>query len=623
MTPIFSRMPDVSATLRERARLARSEAARVAARKDRVSVARLAAAAAMVVAGALAFGEPRHRALLASAAAAALVLFIVLIRATQRLDVQRRRATARATVAEQSALRAERDWPKIDPQAFTWDAQPLHADLDVTGRESLVQLLPMLSRGIGAPRLRAWLAAPAGSANGDGPRSPARIIDDLRARQAAAAELAPSIDMREAFELCARRVWLDESRVAAFIDWGRPPRDVEPRWLSVASLVLPGVSIVSIIASPLWPPFASLALTSMLVTFLLVSMARRRTREAIRSADVGAQFADAYAELAGTVLRAKFTTPRLLALQAKLAGADDALDRLNRLSVLAEVRASPMMHAALQALLAWDCQVARRVDRWRAAHGAALGDWFSAFADAECLCALGGLAYANPAWTFPDLSLAGPLSVRARALGHPLLAPETRVANDVEIGPPGSVLLISGSNMSGKSTLLRAIGLNVLLARMGAPVCAASMACPPAVLLTSLRVQDSLAGGMSYFMAEALRLRDIVFAAEQSCVDGHLPVVYLVDEILRGTNSEERAVAARYIVARLLETPAIGAITTHDLGVFDVPELAGRLHHAHFAERFQDAGDDERLVFDYRLTAGPATSRNALRLLKLIGLSPA
>ena len=196
------------------------------------------------------------------------------------------------------------------------------------------------------------------------------------------------------------------------------------------------------------------------------------------------------------------------------------------------------------------------------------------------------------------------------------------MTNDVELGPPGTMLVISGSNMSGKSTLLRAIGLNVLLARIGGPVCASSMTCPPMVLRTSLRVQDSLAGGMSYFMAEALRLRDIVFEAEVSRDGAHAPLMYLVDEILRGTNSEERAVAARFIVARLLETRAIGAITTHDLGVFDVPELRGRLHHAHFAERFEQSASDERLIFDYRLRPGPATSRNALRLLQLIGLSP-
>jgi DNA mismatch repair ATPase MutS len=177
--------------------------------------------------------------------------------------------------------------------------------------------------------------------------------------------------------------------------------------------------------------------------------------------------------------------------------------------------------------------------------------------------------------------------------------------------------------MSGKSTLLRAIGLNLLLARVGCPVCADTMSCPPVRLMTSLRVQDSLADGMSYFMAEALRLRDIIVAAESSATPGASPVVYLVDEILRGTNSEERAVAARFIVARLLQTPAIGIITTHDLGIFNAAEIGSRVRHAHFAEKFSEHPDGERLVFDHRLRDGPTTSTNALRLLALIGITPA
>jgi DNA mismatch repair ATPase MutS len=141
--------------------------------------------------------------------------------------------------------------------------------------------------------------------------------------------------------------------------------------------------------------------------------------------------------------------------------------------------------------------------------------------------------------------------------------------------------------------------------------------------MTSLRVQDSLADGTSYFMAEALRLRDIVFAAEGTSDASAAPVVYLIDEILRGTNSEERAVATRFIVARLLRTPAIGIITTHDLGIFKAAEIVAGVRHAHFAEKFVQATDGERLVFDHRLKEGPTTSTNALRLLTLIGLTPA
>jgi hypothetical protein len=609
----FSRMSDTSATLRTRAQLARDDAKRLDARMNRVSLARLAATAAVLVAGALAISEPAHRALYGSAAALSAVLFVVLVRMTQRLDARRRVAVARASVSEQGAFRAERAWAKIDPQPWTWppDAgEPLRLDLDVTGSDSLIQLLPTISRALGAPLLREWLASP-------GDRAP--TLDDLRARQMSVGELRDAIDLRDAFELCARRVWLDEPRIAAFVEWGRSAGTPQPARVRPLTIVLPAISIIALALSRMWLPGASLALLSMFVTFLVVARMRARSRDAIRAADTGAQFADAYAELAATVLGARLVTPRLVELQNTLRGADRALERLHRLSDLAEVRASPMLHVVLQALLAWDCQIARAVDNWRAANGAPLEKWFAAFAELECLAAFGGLAYANPAWTFPDLSSQQPLRFQARELGHPLLLDESRIANDVEIGPPGTTLLISGSNMSGKSTLLRAIGLNVLLARVGAPVCAASMRCEPMTLVTSLRVTDSLAEGMSYFMAEALRLRDIVFAAERS--GGGRPLMYLVDEILRGTNSEERAVAARFIVARLLATPAIGAVTTHDLGVFDVPELTPKLQHAHFAERFDAAADGERLVFDYRLRPGPATSRNALRLLKLIGLS--
>ena len=610
-------MSEISATLRQRAQAARDDAARLGARINRVAIARLVVTAVFLVLGALAISDPPHRTPLAMGAAAAVAIFIALVRMSQHLDAGRRAALARAKVNEQGALRAERAWHEIDPQLWTWPSdagESLRFDLDVVGSASLIQLLPTISRAMGAPLLRAWLGGP-GARDDSHPLA----IDELRARQTSVAELRDAIDMREAFELCARRVWLDAPRITELIDWGRGTGLPQPIWLRAATLALPAISIVSLAASRFWSLGWRVALLSMLVTLVLMRRVRGHTREAIRVAEIGAQFADAYSELATTVLRATPRAPHLLALQDSLRGADRALGRLHRLSDLAEVRASPMQHVVLQALLAWDYRIAQSVDRWRAAHGHALETWFSTFAELECLCAFGGLAYANPTWCFPDLSSPAPLRLRATELGHPLLRDGSRVANDVEIGPPGTLLLISGSNMSGKSTLLRAIGLNVVLARAGAPVCATSMHCPPMTLVTSLRVTDSLTDGMSYFMAEALRLRDIVFAAERSA--GEHPLLYLVDEILRGTNSEERAVAARYIVARLLETPAIGAVTTHDLGVFDVPELADRLQHAHFAERFDETTDGERLVFDYRLRSGPATSRNALRLLRVIGLS--
>ena len=608
---------DISASLRERADVARLAASQLARSAERVSIGRLAATVSIVVAAAAAIGEPRHRSAFWIVTALAFATLIALARWNQRLEAQRHRASARAQVSEQGAFRADRAWSQLDAQPWTWEAdsdEPLRADLDVAGRESLVQLLPMISTGVGAPRLRDWFATNA-------------TTEELLKRQACVRELVDDIELRDAFELCARQVRLSESQIGAFVEWGRADAQPESGLLRVASVILPVLTLVSIGASTRWPATATLAMISIFATASLAGLVRSRTRDAVRAADVGARIAAVYADLASRVIDAKFRAPRLQELQARLDGvgssrADHALQTLSRVSVWAEVRSSPMLHAALQALFAWDTHITRVVERWRVTNGRALGEWFSAFAELECVAALAGLAFTNPTWTFPDLSPQHPLRIQARTLAHPLLPASGSIANDVDIGPPGTVLLISGSNMSGKSTLLRAIGLNVLLARLGGPVCAQEMSCPPVRPFTSLRVQDSLADGVSYFMAEAMRLRDIVFAAEEPTADGAPPVLYLVDEILRGTNSEERAVAARFIVARLLNTSAIGVITTHDLAIFDDPAIVDRVRHAHFAERFVGSASDERLAFDYRLQAGPTTSRNALRLLSLIGLSP-
>jgi DNA mismatch repair ATPase MutS len=211
--------------------------------------------------------------------------------------------------------------------------------------------------------------------------------------------------------------------------------------------------------------------------------------------------------------------------------------------------------------------------------------------------------------------------VRAVTLGHPLIAEDRRVANDVDVGPPGTFLLVTGSNMSGKSTLLRAIGLNVLLAQAGGPVCASSLSLPPVSVETSMRIHDSLEEGVSYFMAALRRLREIVEAVRAAEHDGRR-VLYLLDEILQGTNTAERQVATRAIIGALQAHGAIGVVTTHDLSLVDAPELSASSRPVHFSERIGDRDDEVAMSFDYRLRPGLATSRNALQLMKMIGLDP-
>ena len=206
--------------------------------------------------------------------------------------------------------------------------------------------------------------------------------------------------------------------------------------------------------------------------------------------------------------------------------------------------------------------------------------------------------------------------LHATGLGHPLLDPGSCVDNDAEVPPPGTLLLVTGSNMAGKTTLLRAIGVNQILALAGAPVAAEKFRTKPLLPWTAMRVRDSLEGGVSYFLAELQQLKRVVDAARAE------PTLYLLDEILQGTNSAERRTAARIVLQQLLETASIGAITTHDLTLASSEELEKRTVKVHFREEVREVDGQRRLEFDYRLRPGPATSRNALLLLEIVGLSP-
>jgi len=294
------------------------------------------------------------------------------------------------------------------------------------------------------------------------------------------------------------------------------------------------------------------------------------------------------------------------------------LSKLARLGGWSELRTSAaIFHFPIQALTLWDFHIFFGFQRWRARYGRHVRGWIAALGDVDALAALSAIRADEPAWTAPRVASATQ-TIAASLVGHPLIPGDRRIANDVEVGPRGTLLLITGSNMSGKSTLLRAIGLNAVLAQAGAPVCATDFAMPPVDLQTSIRVQDSLELGLSYFMAALARLKQIVDAAERGAAPGRM-LLYLLDEVLQGTNSVERDLAVRAVVRHLLDAGAIGVMTTHDLGLAGEDPLRTAAVLAHFTEQVHSEG---RMTFDYRLRPGLATSTNALRLMQLIGIQP-
>jgi MutS domain V len=543
------------------------------------------------------------------------ILSVAFVWLARRHGQQRRRVAwldLLARVNAEAASRVRRDWPAL-PDAEWRDADPDHpyaADLDLVGPASVAKLLPRVSSAPGREILRAWLLAPAPPA-------------DIRARQAAIAELAPLLDFRDALLAFGRRIWLSDRTQRDLERWAvGDPWLVRQPWLVGLTLALPMATlalglgaIAGAVSSSLWlwPVAASVILTG------IRSAALKRTLGPV------ADKTDAlggYAEMTKLVSDATFQSRLLRQLQAELARGDrpahKALASLRVLADLSQVRSSPMLHMILQWLGLWDFHVTHAVERWQGSHGQHLAAWLNALGQVESLAALGALAHGNPTWTFPDVD-PDATALDAMGLGHPLLAEEGRVTNDVTVGPAGTFLLVTGSNMSGKSTLLRAIGVNVVLAQAGAPVSATRFRAPPVALYTSMRIRDSLEKGVSYFMAEVLRLKQIVEATRSA--DGSRPIVmYLFDEVLQGTNANERTVAAQRILDFFASANAIGALATHDLRLLDSASVSRAAKLVHFREDVVRGPNGPVLHFDYRLRPGPASSTNALRLMELAGL---
>jgi DNA mismatch repair ATPase MutS len=259
----------------------------------------------------------------------------------------------------------------------------------------------------------------------------------------------------------------------------------------------------------------------------------------------------------------------------------------------------------------WDVHCVVALDHWKQRHGQDTRRWFEAIGEAEALSSLAGLAHDEPEFCFAEVRVGAP-ELRAEALGHPLIADGRRVSNDVELPEPGAVLLVTGSNMSGKSTLLRSMGLAAVMGLAGAPVCAKRLVLSPLRIATSVRIRDSLETGVSHFYAEVNKLKRALTAAEAGP-----DVLFLLDEILHGTNSRERQIGARWMLAELIRHGAIGAVSTHDEALCELSgELAERVRQVHLREDVSGG----TMSFDYVLRPGPVRSGNALRLMRSVGL---
>lgn len=506
--------------------------------------------------------------------------------------------------------RLARDWnalPEVPaPADLDMDAHAYARDLDLFGHGSLTKWLGRPATTEGGRRLWQWLLV-AGA-----PR-------EITERQAAVDELAAGREWRETLAIEGALTVASPAELATFLQWAEGDHAPVPRVMRAVAVVLPlttwilGVLFFTGVTDTAW------WLITIVISMVLSYAFAKKMYDVFARATVGQRTLDRYATMLSQACHAGWAAPALVKLQTTMCvggEAPAAVAHLARLGGWSQLWiAAAILHFPVQMLTLWDFHVYFAIERWRARSGRHVRGWIDALGSTDALAVLAMVRADEPGWTFPRVD-PGATALDATALGHPLIAAQRRVANDVQVGPQGTILLITGSNMSGKSTLLRAIGLNTVLAQAGAPVCAAGFSMPPVDLQTSIRVQDSLELGLSYFMAALARLKQIVDAAERGAGPQRV-LMYLLDEVLQGTNSVERGLAVRAVVRHLLDAGALGVMTTHDLALAAEEPLLSAARLAHFTEQVHPDG---RMSFDYRLRPGLATSTNALRLMQLIGI---
>ncbi len=497
---------------------------------------------------------------------------------------------------------------------------PLSKDLDLCGPHSLYRLLGTARTPMGRQALLDWMFEPADSL-------------EIQQRQGAIQALRPETAWRDRFILLCERLAAGDRGPSNFVEWCQAANWTVKfgwvLWLSRLAGAVILILLIGMVAGLLSLEVAGpILLAAAGINFLLSVLFAGSIHDRFHQISSRHEETACYQSLFGEIEACPAHSSRLETLRTRLFETGQiarAMTSLGRLVWWANIRKNSvffLIYIGLQLVFFWDVHILALLEHWKDRYGASARQWFVDLGEWEALTALSKLAADHPTWCFPTVHNQGdgPAVLRAVGLGHPLLPQDRRVDNDVRIGPTGTFLLVTGSNMSGKSTLLRSIGLNTILAQMGSVVCAQEMSLPCLYVDTSMRISDSLASGVSFFMAELQRLKEIVDRSRRQGGDSRFGHLFLLDEILQGTNSRERQIAVAHVVRQLIDQQSLGAISTHDLELADVASLAGRCEVVHFTESFDRRDGQEVMTFDYRMHRGVAPTTNALKLLELVGL---
>ena len=546
------------------------------------------------------------------AGAVFVALIVVHSRVLQREDVALRWVQVNKDAAKRCSS-TFRDLP-LDGTEFRNPIHPYADDLDLFGKGSLFQLVNAARSQFGLRRMSSYLM------NRCAP-------EEAQSRQEAVKELAPLLDFRQELEALAldsaeplepptttqpRKQVVDPEPLLAWAE--STPRLLEQpllRWVCRVSPVLTTLWIG-------WSFYAGWHAITWIVPLILHGLLLL-TAQAYLSAVFNAvsshqgaflRYGPMLRLLEGLDCRSPLLQELKRATETERVAPSVRMRQFERIVAWFEFRHNGLVYPFFNLWLLWDFQCVFQLERWQQATGKQLRGWFRTLGELEALSSLAGFAHNNPDFAWPDF-VADRTCFEAKSLAHPLIF-KGRVANDISLPSAGRALLVTGSNMSGKSTLMRAIGVNAVLAQAGAPVCAASLRMSALSVRTSMRISDSLEQGISHFYAELHKLKAVLDSR-----GGEVPVLFLLDEILHGTNSRERQIGARWVLSQLLQSGAIGAVSTHDSGLCTLPEpLMSAVEQVHLRE----ITEGSEMTFDYKLRPGPVQSGNALRLMRSLGL---
>ncbi|WP_310442884.1 MutS-related protein [Tissierella sp.] len=531
-------------------------------------------------------------------------IFVFLVIKHNKLKANNRYFHAFNKINEDALLRLKGDWNNFGDTGaeFRDDNHSFSNDLDIFGQASLFQYINTTTTYMGRDILRKYLT------------QPCKDKEVIRNRQKAIDELSCKLPWRQRFMAEGLIVNNKSNDHDALYEFFETKNEMYTKyWLIIGAGLIPMISIGFFLLAifkkiPFQIPILMLAIQIILLIF--------KYAERSKQLDLVYRHVDSikvYRKMINYIEKRSFKSEYLIKLKDKLVDIDKltACQQIKELENIADSisnRNNPYF-MIINIITLWDYQCMIALEQWKKKSGLLIRTWFETVGEFEALSSLANIGHDNPDWTIPKI-IDNPYYIMAKDMGHPLLT-DKRVCNDFKIDGSTKVLLITGSNMSGKSTYLRTIGINLILAYAGAPVCAKDFCCSIFNIYTCMRVSDSLEQNTSSFYAELLRIKKIVDESKTN------NVFFLLDEVFKGTNSHDRHEGAKILINKLINNMAIGLVSTHDLELEVLErESNGKIRNYHFKEYYKN----NKIYFDYKINRGISTTKNAMYLIKMIGI---